>query len=69
MIDVAEVKKEIRAGQLKVYRVGNYIYLENVKTEERIVIYDFQEYHPREIDRERVRACLWAAMEEIGDKI
>lgn len=68
MIDVAEVKKEIRDGLLKVYRSCNYIYLENVKTEERIVIYDFQEYHPEEIDRDRVRECIWNAMAKYSDE-
>lgn len=68
MVDIVEVKKEIKTGELKVYKVGNYIYLENVKTEERIVIYDFQEYHPCEIDRERVRECLWSAMARYADE-
>lgn len=37
MIDIVDIKKAVRIGELKVYSEGNYVYIEN-KSGERIAL-------------------------------
>lgn len=37
MIDIVDIKKAVRIGELKVYSEGNYVYIEN-KAGERIAL-------------------------------